>query len=132
MKLIKGLLMATLVMFATSALAGSDLTAKKRGEVLDYADGVLTCAVAIRSSFPTNAEVPDGNGGSMKIIDVYLSLYSKSESVILELAPQVTKEDIQDMVAVKNTLWFKFNREEQRDLLKECVETLFTNKKEVQ
>jgi|LWDU01.1.fsa_nt_gi hypothetical protein len=121
-----------LALTLSSSVYSAEMTAKRRGEALDYADGVLSCAVVIRSSFPTNAEVPDGKGGSMKIIDVYLALYSKAESVILTLAPQVTKEDVRDMVAVKNTLWFRFDQEEQRHLLKECVDTLFTNKKEVQ
>ena len=122
---------AVLALTLSSSAYSVEMTAKKRAEVLDYADGVLTCAVVIRSSFPATAEVPNGAGGSISIIDVYSSLYSKAESVILELAPQVTAKDVQDMVAVKNTFWFRFDQEEQRHLLKECVETLFTNKNDI-
>ncbi len=123
---------SVLTLILSSSVYSAELTAEKRAKVLDYADGVLTCAVVIRSSFPSNATVPDSKGGEMPILDVYYALYSKAESVILTLAPQVTEEDVQDMVAVKNTLWLRFDQEEQRHILKECVETLLTNKKEIQ
>jgi hypothetical protein len=136
MRLLK-IALAIIAITTTITVSAQEVTGKQvvtkaqRAKALNYADDLLSCAVAIRSSFPDHRAVPSADGkGTVTILDIYLDIYSAGEDIILKLAPKVTKEDVADIVAVKNTLWFKVSPEDKQKTVSFCVEKVLGGKSE--
>ena len=104
------------------------LSAKDKSAIFVMAEDTLTCATAVRQSFPPYESIigedADGNTVKIKLHAVAYGIFLTAVKMYQEYNPVFTKEDVDSLWADKNTMFISLPQEFKDDILEACGEML--------
>ena len=104
------------------------LSAQSKAAIYTQAEDTLTCATAIRQSFPPyetiSGEDADGNPTEIKMHAVAYQVFLTAVEMYKAYNPVFTKEDVDSLWADKNTMFISLPQEFKDEILVACGEML--------
>lgn len=121
----KTIIVAAMMMSSISASAKEVNPSPTWHNSLRGIGGVFTCSVGIRNSYGTDTLVTDNKNNPIYMHTIAKDLENLAGEALVNLHPEwFTADAIEDIVAVRNTLWIGLEDSIQRKVITACFNAI--------